>query len=238
MKTLRFVLVSLILLLLGAFVFFAIKEEPQTLVIQILENQNNSLLWLLIVISGLTLVSTLAGLPVLYFSIALGFFLPFTPALIFAWIINLAAVMLTFIMVRSVFSEYFREKYGKRKVIRIIDSKILKYGFWPVTLARSVYVIPTNIINYSFPLGNIQGKHYLIGTAIGLIPESLINVISGYLLKQQMLLLSEPEQNLLKLLIISVFLLIILLGILFLNFRRRKVKQARMNEILPPLQED
>ncbi len=238
MKILRIVLISLIFLLLGTFVFLTVREDPQELVINILENQNNSLFWLVIIIAGLTIFSTLTGLPVLYLSIALGFFLEFVPALIFSWLINFVAVILTFYMVRKVFTAYFRKKYGGKKILLKIDERIKKYKFWPVALARSIYVIPTSIINFSFPLGKIRLKQYVIGTAIGLVPECFINVISGYLLKQQMLLLKEEELNLLKLLIISAFLLIIAVGILYIHYRRRKVRKARMNEIFPQEEEE
>ena len=238
MKLLRIIIIVLILLIFGGFCFIALKNDPQSILHELLENHNNDLIWIILTILGLILVSTLTGLPVLYFSIALGFFMNYLPSLLISWSFNLLAILITFLMVRKVFSSYFMNRYGNRKIIRNINVRIRKYGFWTVAMSRGMYVIPTNIINFSFPLSKIPTKQYLLGTMIGLLPESLINVTTGYLLKHQLLLLDSPRQNLLKILIIGIFLFLMSAGILFINYRRKKVKKARMNEIVPPLQDN
>jgi uncharacterized membrane protein YdjX (TVP38/TMEM64 family) len=162
----------------------------------------------------------------------------YLPAITISWLINMVAIIITFFMVRGVFSGYFKEKYGKRKIIQKINSRIRKYGFWTVAMSRGIYVIPTNIINFSFPLSKITSRKYFIGSMIGLIPESFINITTGYLLKHQILLLNSPQQNILKIAIIGFFLLLMAIGILLINYRRKRVDKARINEIIPNLEDN
>lgn len=237
MKLLRIAIIFIILLFIGGFIFIAFQGDPQTYLLEILDKQNNKLLSIVLVLFGLTTLSTLTGLPVFYFSIAIGFFLNYLPALILAWSMNLIAILITFFMVKKVFSEVFLKKYGKRKNIEQINQRIMKYGLWTVAMSRGVYVLPTNIINFSFPLSKLPTKQYIVGTMIGLIPECLINITTGYLLKHQYLLLNSPQQNFVKIGIIGVFLLLMAAGILFINYRRRKVKKAQMNKIIPRLED-
>ena len=237
MKEIRIAIIILIILFLAAFSYFAFLKDPQSMLLELLENWNNSYLWIILVIFGLTILSTLTGLPVLYFSIALGFFMNYLPALTIALGINLMAIMLTFFMVKRVFTVYFMEKYGKRKIIQKINYRIRKYGFWTVAVSRGIYVIPTNIINFSFPLSKISTRQYFLGSMIGLVPESLINITTGYLLKHQILLLNSPQQNLLKIAVIGVFLLLMAVGILLINYRRKRVSKAKINEIVPGLED-
>lgn len=238
MKLLRITLIIVILLFIGGFYYLTFSSDPQSILFELLEDRNQGFTWIILIVFGLILLSTLTGLPVLYFSIALGFFMNYIPALAIAWIINLAAILLTFFMVKKVFSSYFTEKYGKRKFIQKINSRVQKYGFRTVAMSRGIYVIPTNIINFSFPLSKISSKQYIIGSMIGLIPECLINITTGYLLKHQILLLNSPQQNLVKISVVGVFLLLMAIGIIILYYRRKRVEKARMNEFLPPIQDE
>ncbi len=48
-------------------------------------------------------------------------------------------------------------------------------------------IIPTNMINFSFPLSNISARSYFLGSVIGLIPECLLNVLTGTLIKHEVI---------------------------------------------------
>ena len=180
--------------------------------------------YLVLLLIAITLLSTLTGLPILYLSMAIGFLLDFTPALLICLGVNLVAVMATFYMVRVAFTDYFQEKYGKKKLIRRIDKRIGKYGLWTVVFSRGIYIIPTNLINFSYPLSSISPRAYLIGTAIGLVPECVINVLTGYLIKHEVILLSAPETRTWQALIIGAFILLFVLAFILLS-----VRQSRRN---------
>lgn len=219
MKKWRILIIVFILLTVGAFLWLTAEGDAQSLLFERIVLPDQRIVYLVFLLSALTLLSTLTGLPILYLSIAIGFLLNFTPALLICWGVNVLAVMASFFMVRSAFTEYFREKYGEKKLIKRINKGIGKYGLWTVVFSRGIYIIPTNMINFSFPLSNISTRSYLAGTMIGLIPECLINVLTGYLIKHEVILLSTPETYSWQAAIISAFILVLIL--IFILLRRR-----------------
>lgn len=238
MRTLRITIVFFLILVLSGFFYISTEIDPQQFILELFENAERKYAAIALVIAALTIFSTLTGLPVFYFSVALGFFLPLFPALGLAWVINLVAVMTTFWMLKHVFLESFKRRYGDRKMVRKINRRIKKHGLWTVAATRSVYIIPTNIINFSFPLSKISTRQYFIGTMIGLVPETLINAGTGYLLKNHLMLMSSPQQNLLKLVVSGTALVLIIAVFLFLRKRKQRIEKAGINEFVPLPEED
>jgi len=233
MRALRFAIVFFIILVSGGFFYVTTEIDFQAFLLRILEHSEDQATVILVVIAGLTIFSTLTGLPVFYFSVAIGFFFPFLPALGLSFVINLVAIMITYIMVRRVFSASFRTRYGRKKMVKKINQRISKYGLWTAALSRSVYIIPTNILNFSFPLSRITPKQYFAGTAIGLVPECIVNAGTGYLLKHQLLLLTAPQQDRLKIFVIGGFLILIVAVLIILRYRKKKLERARIRKIVP-----
>ncbi len=128
-------------------------------------------------------------------------------------------------MVRTAFTEYFREKYGEKKLIQRINKRIGNYGLWSVVFSRAIYIIPTNLINFSYPLSKMTSRTYLLGTAVGLIPECLINVLTGYLIKHEVILLSTPETRTWQAAIIGALILLLLMVSILLRVRQNRRKK-------------
>lgn len=233
MKQLRIIIITFILLAAGLFIYFTAGSDPETLLFERIPATGRQHTGLILVICALTLLSSLAGLPVFYLSLALGFLLNFTPALLICWGVNLVSVMATFYMVRFAFSSYFTERYGKKKLIRRINRRIRKYGPWTVVFSRGIYIIPTNMINFSFPLSSISLPAYFLGTVIGLIPECLINVLTGYLIKHEVILLSSPERNTWQALVIGGFILLFAGIFILLRIRQHRRKKFRNLKVVP-----
>lgn len=233
MKQLRIVIIVFILLTVGAFIWLTAGTDAQSLLFERIRMADERIVFLVLLISALTLLSTLSGLPILYLSMAIGFLLNFTPALLICWGVNVISVMASFIMVRSAFTGYFKEKYGEKKLIQRINKRIGKYGLWTVVFSRGIYIIPTNLINFSFPLSSISVRSYLAGTAIGLIPECLINVLTGYLIKHEVILLSSPETRTWQVFIIGAFILLLLLIFLLLKLRQARRKKFKTLKGIP-----
>lgn len=233
MKQLRILIIAFILLTVGTFVWLTAGTDAQSLLFDRIMLGDQRVVFLVLLISVLTLLSTLSGLPILYLSMAMGFLLNFTPALLICWGVNVLSVMASFFMVRSAFTEYFREKYGEKKLIKRINKRIAKYGPWSVVFSRGIYIIPTNIINFSYPLSNITTRSYLLGTMIGLIPECLINVLTGYLIKHEVILLSTPETRNWQAVIVGAFILFTLLIFILLKIRQNRRKKFRTLKGIP-----
>ena len=233
MKQLRIIIIAFILLTVGTFIWLTAGTDAQSLLFERIEVSDQRIVFLVLLISVLTLLSTLAGLPILYLSIAIGFLLNLTPALLICWGVNVLAVLASFFMVRSAFTEYFREKYGEKKLIKRINKGIGKYGLWTVVFSRAIYIIPTNMINFSFPLSSITTRSYLLGTMIGLIPECLINILAGYLIKHEVILLSAHETRTWQAAIIGVFILLLLLVSILLRVRQNRRKKFKTLRGIP-----
>jgi len=119
-------------------------------------------------------------------------------------------------------------------MINRINKHIKNFGIWSVVFSRAVYIIPTNIINFSFPLSKINIRTYLFGTAIGLLPEIFINVFTGYLIRHEIILLSSPESQTWKVIMITGFLLLLAMFFTFFKIRQKRKKEfKRLKAILP-----
>ena len=233
MKQLRIVIIAFILLAAGAFIWLTAGTDAETLLFERIVGSGQTIVLLVLLISALTLLSTLSGLPIFYLSMAIGFLLNLTPALLICWGVNVISVMAAFFMVRKAFTIYFREKYGEKKLIKRINKRIGKYGMWTVVFSRGIYIIPTNLINFSFPLSSISTKTYLMGTTIGLIPECLINVLAGYLIKHEINLLSSPETRTWQAALIGAFILLLLLVFILLRIRQNHRKKYHTLKGIP-----
>ena len=233
MKQLRIIIIAFILLTVGAFIWLTAGTDAQSLLFERIVLTDQRIVFLVIIICALTLLSTLSGLPILYLSMGIGFLLNFTPAMLICWGVNVLAVMASFFMVRSAFTEYFRKKYGEKKLIKRINKGIGNYGLWSLVFSRAIYIFPTNLINFSFPLSSITTRSYLLGTMIGLIPECVINVLAGYLIKHEVILLSTPETRTWQAGIIGAFILLLLLASILLRIRQIRRKKFRALKGIP-----
>ncbi len=233
MKQLRIFIVVFILITVGAFIYLTAGSDVETLVFERIMVMEQRTILLVLLICSFTLLSTLAGLPIFYLSMALGFLLNFAPAMCISWVVNILAVMGTYIMVRFAFTSYFTERYGKKKLIQRINKRIGEYGIWTVIFSRAIYIIPTNIINFSFPLSKISIRTYLLGTIAGLLPECLLNVLTGYLLKNEVILLTGSETKTWQAILIGGFIVLIILVYLLLNARQNKRKRFKALDVIP-----
>lgn len=233
MRLLRIIILVFILGTVGIFILLTAGTDAETLLFERILALDQRTMLLVLLICSFTLLSTLTGLPILYLSLALGFLLNLTPALLLCWIVNFISVMATFFMVRFAFTSYFQERYGQQKLIRRINRRIKKYGLWTVVFSRGIYIIPTNVINFSFPLSTISSRTYLFGTLVGLIPETLLNVGTGYLIKHEVILLSAPETRTWQALFIGAFLLLFILVFVLLKIRQNRRKKFSTLKQIP-----
>lgn len=224
MKVLRILFLLLLLFSIAAFITLAARQDPETWLFETIGLIDDHPAFLILIISLLTMVFTLTGLPVFYLAMALGYVFGFGGGSILAWLINLLSVALTFAAVRYLFSDYFRKLAERKKFLDRLNGGLEKYGTWYVAFSRAIYLIPTNIINYGFALTRIRGRNFLAGTAIGLVTESVINAGAGALLKKEVPLL-HSDLSLLRLLIIAGSVLLLL--VLFLLFKNRQDKKNR-----------
>jgi uncharacterized membrane protein YdjX (TVP38/TMEM64 family) len=233
LKQLRIIIIAFIAVAAGAFIWLSLHNDPGILLSERLAGSDRGLVPVILLLAAFTLLSTLTGLPVFYISLSMGFLLDLVPALLICWGVNIVAVMAAFYMVRFAFSGYFRGKYGGKKLIRRINKRIGRYGMWPVVFSRAIYILPTSLINFSFPLSSITTRTYLAGTILGLVPECLVNVISGYALRHEVFLLSSAETRNWQALAIGGFILLFTGIFVALRLRQRRRKKFSTLKAIP-----
>jgi uncharacterized membrane protein YdjX (TVP38/TMEM64 family) len=233
LRELRIIIILFILVTAGVFIWITAGTDAETLLFDRIMVSDQRTLLMVLLLCAFTLLSTFTGLPIFYLTMALGFLLNFTPALLISWVVNIAAVMGTFYMVRFAFTDYFKARYGKKKLISRINKRIEKYGSWTVVFSRAVYIIPTNIINFSFPLSSISVRSYLLGTAGGLLPECLLNVVTGYLIKHEVILLSEPGSQTWQIILIGGFIILFTLSFVLLRLRKKQRRKFKKLKAIP-----
>ena len=82
MKQLRIIIIAFILIAIGIFIWLTAGSDAQSMLFERIEVSDQRIVFLVLVISALTLLSTLSGLPIFYLSMAMGFLLTLAPALL------------------------------------------------------------------------------------------------------------------------------------------------------------
>ena len=88
--------------------------------------------------------------------------------------------LIPFLIAKSLGEEFvtnlFKNKYES---IHEFNKKLEKNGFLAVALIRFMPLIPHNASNYVFGVTKVKTKDYILGTIIGVIPESFILAYFG-----------------------------------------------------------
>lgn len=153
--------------------------------------QENKLISALILSSILILFSVL-NLPTFYFSILFGYLFGFIPGLIISLISRTLGVILAYYNIHFLFFDVFTKKYGEQTQIKKINRLIEEKGFSAIIILRSLYIFPTSFLNAAFSISKIKRAPYFWGSAIGLLPTSIINVSMGYFIHQDKSLTDNP----------------------------------------------
>lgn len=94
---------------------------------------------------------------------------------------NLGAA-LAFILGRTLLRSSIEVKVNGNPRFAAIDRAVGKAGFKIVLLTRLSPVFPFNLLNYAFGLTRVRLRDYLIGTALGIVPGTVMYVYLGSLI--------------------------------------------------------
>jgi|GEM_PF-3901376 len=184
---------------------------------QILNLVNNNLELSALVFSVILVVFSVLNLPTFYFSILFGYLYGFIPGLLISLVSRTLGVILAYYNIHFLFFDVFTKRYGQQKQIQRINALVEEKGFSAIVILRSLYVFPTSFLNAAFSISKIKPSAYFVGSAIGLLPTSIINVSMGYFIKEGKQLSDQP-------LLIGLTVTITLLLIVFSLLYMRKLK--------------
>lgn len=108
-----------------------------------------------------------------------------------------------------------RERIGgwlhKREALAVLDRKLSRNGLVPITVLRMIPVLPSSVVSYGAAATRISTSHFTIGTALGMLPMTLVQCAAGASVRHG---LSTPV-------VVSVFVGCVLLALGMVAVRRR-----------------
>ncbi len=122
-------------------------------------------------------LATLAPLPKNALSAAGGLLFGLTTGVLAVWVGAMLGALVAFWLARALGREVISRFTGPR--VARADELVRRGGVLGVLGARLVPVVPFTLINYASGLGPVRFAHYLLGTAIGILPGSLAYVAVG-----------------------------------------------------------
>jgi uncharacterized membrane protein YdjX (TVP38/TMEM64 family) len=139
--------------------------------------------------------SDLSQLPLMFFLAILFGIIPVIPFTVFAalmgakygtwigsainWIGTIGASAIFFILARYFFVHQFRKYISRFKKIRKFDDIINRNAFVAVLFVRMIPIVPPPVVNIYSGLTSMRFKIYILATAIGKIPGTIIYAYLG-----------------------------------------------------------
>ena len=100
-----------------------------------------------------------------------------------ALIASTAGSLLGFVLARYFFRDRFRHMLERRPTARLVADAIDADGWRLLFLLRLASPIPGPISNYAFGLSGIKMSHYILATAVGIVPQVFAFVYLGAIAK-------------------------------------------------------
>jgi uncharacterized membrane protein YdjX (TVP38/TMEM64 family) len=124
----------------------------------------------------------LAGLlllPEWMFSVAAGALFGMAWGLLVAWSSAMTTALLAFLLTRLVLRERVEKRVKKSKWLNAVNHALPKEGWKVVALARLSPLVPFGLQNYLFGATKVHLRDYLVATALGILPGTIVAVFLG-----------------------------------------------------------
>lgn len=161
-------------------------------------------------IPPLLLISTLLGLfPVIPFGVfagAMGAKFGMATGMAISMFGSVAAALLTFGLVRTMFREQGRAFLARFRGIDKLTLLIERTPFYAITVARMIPIMPAQVVNVYAALSRVRFGTFTAATCIGKLPMMLIYVFVGNQIFQ------SPGKTAAAIAIYAVFLSLVYLG--------------------------
>jgi uncharacterized membrane protein YdjX (TVP38/TMEM64 family) len=102
-------------------------------------------------------------------------------ALLICFFGGLLAASISFFVARFLARDFVRRMIEKRPVLKAVDAVAGEDGFVTILLARLTPVTPFAVENYAFGVTGIRFWPFLLGSALGIVPGTVMNVWIGVL---------------------------------------------------------
>ncbi|NUU22526.1 MAG: TVP38/TMEM64 family protein [Streptomycetaceae bacterium] len=98
------------------------------------------------------------------------------------------AVAMTGTVLGSVLALFVGRRMGRERVrgwlhrkqaLADLDARLTRHGVLPVAVLRLIPVMPGFVVNYGAAATGIRVRHFVVGSSIGLLPATMLQVAAG-----------------------------------------------------------
>ena len=154
----------------------------------------------------LFIIFNLAVLPTFYFVFLSGYLYGFIYGFIIGWFGMILGLASSFFNSRYIFRKDFTAKFGSKKIVKDLEKYTEKYHIKAVIFLRIFFIIPYNLQNITYGLTKIKAFSYIIGSAIGILPSTVLYIWLGYLFANNKLYLNDIKNVYLSMMIFAIIL--------------------------------
>lgn len=102
---------------------------------------------------------------------------------------SLAAALAAFALGRTIARPWVAGRMEGRQRFRALDRAVADHGFKVIVLLRLSPIVPYNLLNYALGLTAVTARDYLVASAIGMLPGTVLYVYLGSLVTRASTLL-------------------------------------------------
>ena len=129
-------------------------------------------------------------LPSILFTLAAGFLFGASLGVFCVVLATIMGAVIAFFISRHVFSENVKNYLRNHKKLKVVNDELVDEGWKLILLTRLVPFFPLKLSNYFFGATNFSIRDFIIGTFLGIIPNTFFIVYMGSLAADLSMLVS------------------------------------------------
>jgi len=137
-----------------------------------------------ILIIVLYILFNIALMPTFYFIFISSYLYGPFYGFLLGWFGMIIGLTSSFLSSRYIFRKDFTKKFGNTKIVKTLEDYIQKYHGWAVIFFRLFFVIPYNIQNPAYGLTSVKLYIYVLCSAIGILPTTILYIWLGHLVAE------------------------------------------------------
>jgi uncharacterized membrane protein YdjX (TVP38/TMEM64 family) len=182
-------------LVAAAIMAYRRREQIEAILGPLFESVNALGPWAPIVLALMYIPASLCFIPNTFLSPGVGFLLGPVWGLVTAIIGLVMGHTVTFFLSRKLGRAWFHRHVPYKRRYRAVELACERDGFKIVTLTRLTPVFPSNVMSYFFGVTSLSTRSFALGTAIGMLPRTIVYTTVGAAAKSFVDASGEDFQN-------------------------------------------
>jgi len=131
------------------------------------------------VFAAVYVVATIAFVPQIALTVPAGFSYGVAQGFMLAWATSFVAACTAFVLGRSLLRERIARRYRRDRRVAKLERAVRQRGTLVVILLRLSPMFPFAAVNYVMSATPIRRRQFVLGTLVGLVPNTLLYVYLG-----------------------------------------------------------